>query len=93
MSLTKQESKALEGLRAKLASLADPKHEKLCVVSPEHKEAVRVYLYAWCLPIVEALIMPASERGWEQRDTLNHAARDAHRGNDTEWMKKLRGLV
>lgn len=87
MSLTKQEREALEGLRAKLASLADPKHEKLCGVSPEHKEAVRLYLSTWCLPIVDALIMPASERGWEQRDTLNCAAEDAYRGEDTEWMK------
>lgn len=47
---------ALRSARRNAAALIDPDPDMGCVVAPEHKEAVRLYVATWILPQLDRAI-------------------------------------
>ena len=60
MALTKHQTLILEGLAAHLESLSTP-GARGCGLPDEVKEAVRVYVRSWCLPLVREMLDPTAE--------------------------------
>ena len=89
--MTKQERLALEGLRAYLASMADPNHDGLCAIPTQAKIDSRLFLQSWILPVLDALVTQPSARTHWMKQTMVDAAGVRHRARDTAWRRSARG--
>lgn len=61
MALTKHQTIILEGLEGRLESLSTPGSNG-CALSDEVKEAVHLYVQTWCLPLVQELLDPTTDK-------------------------------
>jgi len=67
MALTKHQTIILEGLEARLESLSTPGAGG-CALPDEVKEAVRLYVQTWCLPLVQEMLDPTTD--WQSRELI-----------------------